>query len=359
MKPILELLKHAVDINASDILLKVGAPPAFRKEGKLTFVEEDIITGQELYQVLCQLGFDEGDLGNKKREVDRAVELEGVGRFRATLYSQREGMGVVLRIIKSHIATFEELYLPVGPLQKLAFEKRGLVLVTGSTGSGKSTTIASLIEYVNQRANKHIITIEDPIEYIFQDKKSIISQREIGLDTLSYGRALRHAMLQSPDIIYIGNIRDQATMYAALVAAETGHLVLSTVHSINAAQTLERVVNFFPPHQHSEIRVQLSLLLKGILSQRLLPRQDKEGMMPVCEVLILTPTIARLIREGKVEEIGKFLEQGGMVGMQSFSQAIVQRFHDGIISKEVALEGADSKDEVTLAIEGIKPIRNL
>jgi twitching motility protein PilT len=259
-----------------------------------------------------------------------------------------------VRNIRSEIPSFDELNLPSETLKKLCIEKRGLVLLTGSVGSGKSTTIASMIEYINNNSNRHILTIEEPIEFTFKDKRSIINQRELGIDVASYDVALRAFTLQSPDVIYIGNIRDYQTMSAALTAAETGVLVLSTLHTVNAAQSVERIINLFPPHQHQEIRTQLSLLLKGIVSLRLIPRVDKAGRLPAYEVMLLTPTISRLIREGKVWEMLSFIEDGEVFGMRSFNQCLTKLVKDGKITEEEAGVFADNRDEFILALRGIK-----
>jgi twitching motility protein PilT len=235
-------------------------------------------------------------------------------------------------------------------------EKRGLILLTGSAGSGKSTTIASMVDYINENSRKHILTVEEPIEFTFQDKKSIINQRELDHDVSSYETALRAFTLQSPDVIFIGNIRDYTTMSSALTAGETGVLVLSTLHTVNAAQTVERIINFFPPHQHQEVMTQLSTLLKGVISLRLLPRKDGPGRVPAYEVMLLTPSISRLIREGKIWEMTSFIEDGTIFGMQSFSQSLVKLVREGKVSEEVAVNYADNKDEFILALRGIKKI---
>jgi len=233
-------------------------------------------------------------------------------------------------------------------------ERRGLVLLTGTMGSGKSTTLASMIEYINCHTNKHILTVEEPIEFTFKDKEGIVNQRELGMDVSSYAVALRAFTLQSPDVIFIGNIRDYDTMSAAITAAETGVLVLSTLHTVNAAQSVERIINFFPPHEHQEKRNQLSSLLKGVISLRLIPAKDGRGRIPAYEIMLLTPTISRLIREGKIWEINQFITDGTVFGMQSFDQSLVRLVHEGKINAEEAMDFADSKDEFTLALKGIK-----
>jgi twitching motility protein PilT len=221
-------------------------------------------------------------------------------------------------------------------------------------GSGKSTTIASMIEYINVNTKKHILTIEDPIEFVFKDKESLINQREVSIDVISYNNALRAFTLQAPDVLFISTIRDLETMSSALTAAETGVLVLSTLHTINAAQSVERIINFFPPHQHQEVRNQLATLLKGVISLRLVPLKDGEGRIPAYETMLLTPTISRLIRENKVWELARFIEDGNIFGMQSFNQSLIKLVKAGKISEEVAGEFSDNKDEFILSLKGIK-----
>jgi twitching motility protein PilT len=263
---------------------------------------------------------------------------------------------MVVRFIKNTVGTFDQLQLPVEILRKFSRETQGLVLVSGPAGSGKSTTIASMIQYINENMERHIITVEDPIEFLFKDKNSLINQRELGIDVQSYPSALKHFTLQSPDVIYIGVIRDPETMHAAMSAAETGVLVVSTLHTIDCVQTVERVINLFPPHVHEEVKMQLSLLLKGVLSLRLLPTQDGTGRTPVYETMVLTPTISRLIKEGKLTEIKHFIEEGAMFGMQSFKQSLVKLVKEGKINEDEARSYADSKDEFDLELRGIKRI---
>jgi twitching motility protein PilT len=286
-------------------------------------------------------------------DLDFALYLpEHNRRFRISIFIQRNSPSIVIRNVRDSVPDFKTLNLPAEVLERLAMETRGLVLLTGSMGSGKSTTIASMIEYINQNSQKHILTIEEPIEYTFKDKKSIINQRELGLDVTSYATALRAFTLQSPDVIYIGNIRDYETMSAALTAAETGVLVLSTLHTVNAPQTIERIINFFPPHQHQEIRIQLSFLLKGVVSLRLLPLKGSAGRMPAYETMVLSPTVSRLIREGKTWEIPKFIEDGEIFGMRSFAQSLVKLVNEGKISEEEAVNAADNREEFTLGLKG-------
>ncbi|MEM7234633.1 MAG: PilT/PilU family type 4a pilus ATPase, partial [Planctomycetota bacterium] len=242
-----EMLRKMVIEKASDLFIKVGAPPSLRVDGEVTFVETDEITPQDAMEIYEIIEDSKKEGFNSKNEIDTAYEVPGIGRFRVNIFRQRGQLGFVLRHIESNVPTFEELYLPTEVLKQLASLKRGLILVTGQTGSGKSTTLAAMINYINENFSRHIVTIEDPIEFVFRDRRSLIDQREIGTDTPDFLTALKMGMRQSPDVILIGEMRDKETMEAAIAAAETGHLVLSTVHTVNAMQTVERIINFFPP----------------------------------------------------------------------------------------------------------------
>jgi twitching motility protein PilT len=351
-----ELLKEMVDQDASDLFYRAGGLPRLRKDGKVITVGNKVLTLEDVIRATEELAPDKKRPDFKERlDIDFALYQEGVDhRFRVNIFMQRNSPSIVIRNVHSCVLTFEELNLPADVLKKLSVENRGLVLLTGSAGSGKSTTIASMIEYINNNCQKHILTVEEPIEFTFKDKSSLINQRELGLDVSSYAVALRAFTLQSPDVIYIGNIRDQETMSAALTAAETGVLVLSTLHTINASQTVERIVNFFPPHQHQQIRTQLSYLLKGVISLRLVPFKDKPGRIPAYEVMLLTPTISRLIREGKTLEIPQFIEDGKIFGMQSFTQSLIKLVQEGRISEEEAINFSDNKEEFVLSLRGIR-----
>lgn len=349
-------LKMMVEKKASDMFYRAGANVRMRIDGKVIPVSEDVVTLDEVDDAIKSLTSNElRAFFQKNLDVDFGLYMPEVdNRFRISIFMQRNWPVLAIRNIRSDIRTFEELNLPADTLKRLSQEPRGLVLLTGTMGSGKSTTISSMIEYINLNHQKHILTLEEPIEYTFKDKNSIINQRELGFDVSSYATALRAFTLQSPDVIFIGNIRDHETMSAALTAAETGVLVLSTLHTVNAAKTIERIINFFPPHQHEEIRTQLSSVLKGVISQRLLPYKDQPGRVVAYEIMVLTPTIARLIREGKIWEIPQFLEDGALFGMQSFNQSLIKLVKEGKISEEEAVNAADSKDELVLALRGIK-----
>lgn len=349
-------LKLVVEKDASDMFYRAGANVRIRVDGKIIPLDEKIVTLDEVNAAVKELASNElRDFFQRNMDVDFGIYLPEVKhRFRVSVFMQRNWPALVIRNIRSEIQSFEELNLPVEVLKKLCTETRGLVLFTGSAGSGKSTTLASMTDYINTHSNKHILTIEEPIEFTFKDKNSIVNQRELGIDVASYAAALRAFTLQSPDVILIANIRDQDTMSAALTAAETGVLVLSTLHTINAAQTVERIINFFPPHQHQQVRIQLSTLLKGVISLRLIPQKDKPGRMPAYEVMLLTPTISRLIREGNTWDIPKYIEEGSIFGMQSFNQSLARLVKEGKVSEEEAVGFSDNKDEFILALKGIK-----
>ncbi len=351
-----ECLKIMVEKNASDLFFRAGGPLRLRIDGKIVVASDTLLSVED---VTCAV---EDLLPQREKELLRqqkdvylgAYKQEFNRRFRVSVFMQRSTPSIVVRQIPQVMRTFEELGLPRDILENLCKENRGLVLLTGATGSGKSTTIASMIEYINANSKKHILAVEEPIEFTYTDKMSVINQREVGSDVPNYAAALKAFTLQSPDVIFIGNICDYETMSTALVAAETGVLVLSTLHTINAAQTVERIINFFPPYQHEQIALLLSSLLKGVISLRLVPLKDSPGRAPAYESMILTPTISRLIRERKIWEIPRYLEDGGIFGMQTFNQSLVNLVKKGLISVEEAIGFSDSKDEFQLAMKGFR-----
>lgn len=349
-------LKLMVEKDASDMFYRAGANVRMRIHGDIISVDDRIISLDEVDEAVKELTSNElREFLKRNLDADFGLYLPELNRrFRISIFIQRNWPALVIRNIRSDVQTFEELGLPSDILKRLSMEKRGLVLLTGSAGSGKSTTIASMIEYINNHSNKHILTVEEPIEFTFKDKNSIINQRELRLDVSSYATALRAFTLQSPDVIYIGNIRDYETMSAAMTVAETGVLVLSTLHTVNASQTVERIINFFPPHQHQQTRTQLSYLLKGVISLRLIPLKDKGGRISAYEIMLLTPTVSRLIREGKSWEIPQFIEDGAIFGMQSFNQSLIKLVREGKITEEEAGNFSDNKDEFALALKGIR-----
>jgi twitching motility protein PilT len=287
-------------------------------------------------------------------EVDMSVSMDGVGRFRSNIYYQRGAVNIVFRVVPTAIPTIEELNLPLS-VRKLADKLRGLILVTGTTGSGKSTTLAAMIDYINSTRQGHVVTIEDPIEFIHKDKKCIISQRELGIDTLNYLEALKHVVRQDPNVILVGEMRDLETMAAAITSAQTGHLVLSTIHTINAVQTVSRIVDMFPPHQQNQIRYQLADTLQGVISQRLLRRADMPGRIPAVEVMVATPHVRKAIEDNNLAEVGNAMRQGQFYGMQTFNQSLVKLYNEGKIKLEDAIAAATNPEEVMLAVRGIEP----
>ena len=348
--------KMMIEKDASDMFYRAGSNVRMRIDGRVVAVSEEVVSLDEVNDAVKELTSNElKGFFEKSLDVDFGLYLSELNhRFRISIFMQRNWPALIVRNIRSQVQSFEELGLPVDILQKLSLETRGLVLLTGTMGSGKSTTIASMVNYINHNCNKHILTIEEPIEFTFKDDLSIINQRELGMDVSSYAAALRGVTMQSPDVIFIGNIRDYETVAAALTAAETGVLVLSTLHTVNASKSIERLVNFFPPHQHQEVRTQLSSLLKGVISLRLIPYKDGQGRIPAYEAMLLTPTISRLIREGKIWEITQFIEDGSLFGMQSFNQSLVKLVREGKISEEEATNVSDNRDEFILALKGIK-----
>lgn len=351
-----DFIKQMVDKDASDLFLRAGGAVRLRLDGKVVVLDEPVLSVEQMMKAVEELATPEQrEVFKKTLDMDFALYIpEFDRRFRVNIFMQRNWPAIVIRNVSKVIRSFEELNLPVETLKKLSLETRGLVLLTGSMGSGKSTTIASMIEYINANSKKHILTVEEPIEFTFKDKSSIINQRELGADVSSYPAALRALTFQSPDVIYISNIRDEETMFSAMTAAETGVLVLSTLHTVNASQSVERIINFFPPHQHQEMRNQLSFLLKGIISLRLVPLKDGSGRAPAYETMLLTPTISRLIREGKIWEMPQFISDGAVYGMQTFTQSLIRLVRDGKVSEETAGEFADNKDEFMLTLNGIK-----
>lgn len=353
---IIELLHEMVRLDGSDLFCRAGSIPRLRIDGKVAPAGKEAWNMEEMAKAVEDITTaEQRDIFKKNLDIDFALYLQDLDRrFRVSIFVQRNSPSIVIRNVRNVIQTFKELNLPPDVLTKLSMETRGLVLLTGAAGSGKSTTIASMIGSINDNYYKHILTVEEPIEFTFKDNNSIINQRELGLDVASYSVALRSFTLQSPDVIYIGNIRDAETMSAALTAAETGVLVLSTLHTINASQTIERIINFFPPHQHEQTRIQLSYLLKGVISLRLVPLREKAGRMPAYEVMVLTPTVSRLIREGKIWEIPQFIESGSIYGMQSFNQTLIELVKNRLITEEDAAGFSDNKDEFLLSLRGIK-----
>lgn len=329
-----EILKEAVQKGASDVHLTVGLPPVFRRIGRLEPQRQWPLLTPPITEALARQILEDrwGEFQNRK-ELDLAYSLPGLGRFRVNIFYQRGSVGVAIRLLNTKIPTLEELGLP-SVVGELADQSHGLVLVTGPTGSGKSTTLAAMIDRINQRRSCHIITLEDPIEYLHQHKKSIVNQREIGSDSPSFASALRAALRQDPDVILVGEMRDLETMATAITAAETGHLVLTTLHTSSAVQSIDRIIDVFPPHQQAQVRIQLADTLVGVITQQLLPRADGQGRVVAVEVLIATPAVRNLIREGKTHQIISVMQTGGRFGMQTMEMALTNLAARGIINPE-------------------------
>ncbi len=349
-----DFLRIMVKENASDLVLKTNGCPAVRVAGVIRFLGDQPLPPELMRSFLDEVLSERlrGEF-EKAGAADTAVAMPGVGRFRCNAFHQCGELGLVFRAIKSEIPSFKDLNLPVDPLKRLASLKRGLVLATGIAGSGKSTTLASMVEYVNRTMNKHIVTIEDPIEFRFEDKRSIVNQREVGVDVSSFASALRQALRQSPDVILIGEMRDAETVSAAISAAETGHLVFSTLHTVNAVQTVERIITFFPPHQHELVRLQLALNLAGVCSLRLVKNKDGTAMVPAVELLINTPTVRELLEQGHTRLLPKALAEGSYYGTMTFNQSLIRLFQAGNISLEDALAASDNPDDLKMQMRGI------
>jgi twitching motility protein PilT len=357
-----DILKVAVERKASDVHLKVGAHPVLRMDGRLQVLTEFKRMMQEdtIAMAFSMMSSRQKERFKHQLETDIAYSVPGLGRFRCNIFQQRGSVGIVLRLIPSRIQTFKELMLPA-VLEKICEEQRGLVLVTGTTGSGKSTSLASMIDYINTRRIEHVMTIEDPIEFLHRDKKSIINQREVDVDTKQFSVALRSALRQDPDVILVGEMRDYETIETALLAAETGHLVLSTLHTLDATETVNRVISVFPPHQQKQIRIQLAAVLKAIISMRLLPRADGLGRVPAVEVLIATAYIRDCVEnKEKTKLIRDAITQGtSQYGMQTFDQSLYLLYKNGLITLEEALRRATNPDEFKLKIQGIQSTSDL
>ncbi|EAT17051.1 type IV pilus twitching motility protein PilT [Desulfuromonas acetoxidans] len=357
-----DILGMAIKANASDVHIKAGLPPVYRIDGQLRPLPKAPRLSPEDIRKMAYAMMSE--LQRKKfedsHEVDLSYGVKGMGRFRVNMFTQRGSISMVLRTIPFNVQTIEELMLPA-VIKKLTNETRGLILVTGTTGSGKSTTLASMIDAINANHTAHIITIEDPIEFLHRDKKSIINQREIGVDTDTFANALKAALRQDPDVILVGEMRDYETIETALTAAETGHLVLSTLHTVDAQESINRIVGAFPPYQQRQIRLQLSAILKGVVSQRLVPRADGKGRVPAVEVMVSTARVRELIDDKeKTKLLRDTIQQGfDSYGMQTFDQSLMSLMHKKLISFDEALRQSSNPDDFKLKVSGISSSSDL
>lgn len=329
-----ELLREAVKAGASDIHLCEAQPPVFRIHGQLQRQGGLLITGEDMVEVCgWLLPADKQEEFREYGEADFSYSLHGLGRFRVNAYFQRGTPALALRIIPYKIQTLEELGLPA-VLSTLCHKPHGLVLVTGPTGSGKSTTLAAMIDLINEGYDRHIITLEDPIEFLHRHKKSVVNQREIGSDTGSFARGLRSALRQDPDVVLLGEMRDLDTITIALQAAETGHLVFATLHTNDASTTVDRIVDVFPPDQQQQVRIQLGATIQGVVAQRLFPRRDRSGRVAAIEVLLATPAVRNLIREGKTHQILSVIQTSGKLGMRTMEASVKELYDQGLIGSE-------------------------
>lgn len=352
-----DLLRMAMSFGASDLHLRAGSFPVIRVSGELRPVTGvNRLAQEETLEMAFSMMSNRQKLHFKEAyEVDIGYSVSGLGRFRVNIFQQRGSVGIVARVIPDHIRNFAELGLPP-ILNKVSEEQRGLILVTGTTGSGKSTTLAAIVDHINSERNSHIVTIEDPIEFLHKDKKSFVTQREIDVDTRSFAEALRGSMRQDPDVILVGEMRDLETIETALVAAETGHLVLSTLHTTDAAETIGRIISVFPPYQQKSIRIQLAGLLKAIVSQRLMKTAKGKGRIPAVEVLVSTPLIRDyILHEDKTSQIRDAIAAGtSQYGMQTFDQSLFYLYQSGLVNLEEALRGSTNPDEFRLRLAGIQ-----
>ncbi|MCC6809357.1 MAG: type IV pilus twitching motility protein PilT [Deltaproteobacteria bacterium] len=351
-----DILAIALKGGASDIHLKAGLPPMFRVDGSLVPLKDGARLPPEEIARMCFsiMSNAQKEKFRTMNELDLAYGVPGLGRFRVNVFMQRGTMGGVFRVIPFKVRTVDELSLPP-VVKQIALEERGLVLVTGTTGSGKSTTLASMIDHINSTETTHIMTVEDPIEFLIRDKRSVVNQREVGVDTLSFSQALRSALRQDPDVILVGEMRDLETIEIALTAAETGHLVMSTLHTLDATEAINRIISVFPPYQQKQVRIQLASILKAVLSQRLVPRADGKGRVAALEILRTTARVRELIEDkDRTKELHDAIAQGGVTyGMQTFDQALMALLEQGAITYEEALRQATNPDDFALRVSGI------
>jgi twitching motility protein PilT len=349
------VLEKMIAARASDLHLKAGTPPVVRVDGVLYTLDDPPPSSQDLRDVANQLlNEDQRRHFESQLEIDFAFGVSGLARFRANIFMQRGTPALALRHVPVDVPSIEDLHLPE-LVRELAFSPRGLILVTGRTGSGKSTTLAAMINAVNQVTTRNVITVEDPIEFLHRDRLSFIHQREVGLDTKSFNDGLKYVLRQDPDIILVGEIRDLTTMATALMAADTGHLVLSTLHTTDVVQTLQRMISFYPPHQHDEVRLSIASNLRAVVCQRLIPRRDGAGRVPAVEVMVSTPTIREFILNPEKTPliISAVAEGVTQYGMQTFDQSVMQLLRDGLISEDEALKNCSNPNELALKLKGI------
>ncbi|RJP59486.1 MAG: PilT/PilU family type 4a pilus ATPase [Candidatus Auribacter fodinae] len=344
-----EMIKH----EASDLHIKVDRPPIFRIQGSLIETNIPSLKHEEILGLLDEImNAQQKEHFFKTKEADFAFALEGAGRFRTNVFYQRGKISIAIRYVKSRIPSFDELGLPPS-IREIANVKSGIIVISGATGNGKSTTQAAILDYINTVNSRHIVTIEDPIEYVHRDKKSVINQREVGIDTESFQVALKHVLRQDPDIIMIGEMRDASSFTAAVAAAETGHLVMTTLHIDNASQCISRIMEFFPTENRDNVRMQLASTLEAVVCQRLLPRASGVGMIPAVEIMLGSPSVRKLIRENKLAKLGDAIETSRDLGMQAFNQSLVEMVQKNLITEDVALKASNNPEALKMNLKGI------
>jgi twitching motility protein PilT len=348
------MLQAMVNKTASDLHIRAGGPAYLRVHGELETVSPDVLTDENVSAILSRIITPRAQrIFEARQECDFSFQVGDIARFRVNAFKQRQKLSIAIRYISLKIPTMEELHLPAATIKKIADNNRGMVLVTGVTGSGKSSTLAAVIDYINGTRAEHILTVEDPIEFVHKDRKAIISQREIGEDTANYVEALKMAMRQDPDVILMGEMRDAESVSAAMTAAQTGHLVFGTLHTLDAVQTVSRIIDLYPPHQQGLVRIQLSDTLKAVVSQRLLPCL-KGGRVPAMEIMVVTAHVRKQIEDNTSVGIAQAIAKGQFYGMQTFNQSLVKLYKDGLVSEKDALEAASNPDDLKLAMRGIE-----
>jgi len=348
-----DLLRQVVDRGGSDVHLKVGCRPILRLNTGLVDMEGDVLTEAEVERIARSLVSEkQWDIFQKRGDLDVAYLSDGIGRFRTNIFRQRGMVGVVMRHVRTRIPDFKALGLPP-VLEKIALSDRGIIIVSGATGCGKSTTLASMIDFINRNVRRHIVAIEDPIEYIHSDNRSVIDQREVGMDTRTFEAALRYVMREDPDIIMVGEMRDRESFAAVLAAADVGRLVMTTLHSPDAAQAMLRVMDFFPSSDRDQVRVQLAANLVAVICQRLLPRSDGQGMVPAVEIMLGSPTVRNFIRENKIDKLADAIRDGREEGMQTFNQSLVELVKSSVVEEQTAMDHSPNRESLKMNLQGI------
>lgn len=349
-----KLLQRAVQKDASDIHLKTGSPVYFRVDGLMASQEGDVLVSEDIDSMLSiLLSKDQYDFFMKRGDLDLAFTEKGVGRFRVNVFRQRGSVSLVMRRIKNKILTFDQLNLPP-PVVRFATMQRGLILITGTTGSGKSTALAAIVDHINSNRRCHVVTIEDPIEYVHNDRLAVINQREVTIDTRDFSSALKAVMRQDPDVILVGEMRDLETFQAAISASETGHLVFSTLHTTNVMLTIDRIIDLFPSNQHDQVRSQLAMNLRAIMCLRLLPRANGTGRVPNCEIMFTNPGIRALIKENRIVQMDNAIANGRESGMMSFNDSLYDLIKKELITLDTGVEISDNPEELKMLLQGIR-----